>query len=259
MTKLSKYQPGQFSWIDLMSPDAAAAKSFYQALFGWDATDNPTDQGGVYTQFTCEGQMVAGLGQMGEEMKSARVPATWNSYVSVQDVEACAARAAELGGSVVMPPMQVMDAGKMAIISDPTGAALSLWQAGQHVGAGLVNEPTSLCWNELATNDTERAAAFYRELFSWSLSDADGSGYLMIENQGQMNGGIRALGDEQANLPPHWMAYVAVEDCDACCARSTDLGAGVIVPPMDIPPGRFAVIADPQGAVLTVMKLNQPD
>ncbi len=259
MTTFSKYEPGTFSWIDLMTPDAGAAKSFYQALCGWDFVDNPTDQGGVYTQFTLRDQPVAGMGEMSDEMKASGLPATWNSYVTVQDVDATAARAAELGATITLPPMQVMDAGRMSIFADPTGAYLSLWEPGVHLGAGIVNEPVSLTWNELSTNDTAAASTFYRELFGWSIEVANEDGYLLIQNAGRANGGILELGADRSEVPPHWAAYLAVEDCDASIAKATDLGAQVHMPPLDIPQGRFGVIGDPQGAVITLMRVDNPD
>ncbi len=259
MTTFSKYAPGTFSWVDLMSPDAAASKRFYQALCGWDVLDNPTDQGGVYTQFLVRGQPVAGLGEMGPEMKASGAPAVWNSYVSVQDVEATTERARQLGATVVMPPMQVMDAGRMAILSDPTGAHFSLWEPGEHIGAAIVNEPVSLSWNELATSDPERASGFYRDLFGWSIEVATDDGYRVIENEGRANGGIMGLGQEREGTPPHWGVYLAVEDCDASLARATELGGQLLMPPMDIPQGRFGVVADPQGGVITLMRVVAPD
>ena len=258
MATFTKYAPGSFSWIDLMSPDAAASKAFYQALCGWDVHDNPTDQGGVYTQFMQDGQPVAGLGEMNEEMKASGMPAVWNSYVSVQDVADTTERAQSLGAQVVMPPMQVMDAGHMSIFADPTGAHLSLWQAGDHFGAGIANVPVSLGWNELATNDTEQAASFYRELFGWSISEM-GDGYLLIENAGRPNGGIMPLGPDRAGQPPSWGATLAVEDPDAKLEEATGLGGNVLMPPIDIEQGRFGVLADPAGAVITLMRIDDPD
>ncbi len=151
MTEFAKFAPGQFSWVDLMTPNAEEAKRFYGELFGWDVIENPTDQGGVYTQFTLRDRHVAGMGEQSEEMKQAAVPAFWNSYVTVDNVDASAERAATLGGQLTMPVMQVMDAGRMAIIADPTGAQLSIWEPLEHIGAGIGNESDSFCWNELAT------------------------------------------------------------------------------------------------------------
>ena len=149
MARPEKYSHGQFSWVDLMTSDAGAAKEFYGALFGWSHVDLPTDQGGVYTQFKSQDLPVAGLGEMGDEMKAGGAPAFWNSYVTVDDADAIAATAEELGGNITMPVMQVMTAGRMAFLSDAEGAHFAIWQPAEHAGAGLVNEPVSFCWNEL--------------------------------------------------------------------------------------------------------------
>jgi hypothetical protein len=187
------------------------------------------------------------------------MPAIWNSYVTVQDVDASTARAAELGASVQMPPMQVMEAGRMSIFADPSGARLSLWQPGEHVGTGIANEPVSLAWNELGTKDANAASDFYRQLFGWTIEIANDDGYRMIENAGRANGGMREMGPEEAGIPPFWAVCLAVEDCDARVAKASELGGQVYMPPMDIPQGRFAVIGDPQGAAITLMKVENPD
>lgn len=260
MTTISKYAPGQFSWVDLMSPDAAASSRFYTQLFGWTAVDNEDPQGGVYTQFYQGDAVIAGLGEMSPEMKASGMPAIWNSYVTVQDLDASLERATGLGGRVEMPAMQIMDVGRMAILADPTAARFSLWQAGTHIGAGLVNEPVSLTWNELATGDVDAAAAFYADLFGWTISDPSGDGsYWLIENDGRMNGGIRPFAEDEQGVPPNWMTILAVADCDAAGARGAELGGQVIVPGQDIPQGRFSVIADPHGGVFTVMRVDDPD
>ena len=260
MVTISKYEPGQFSWVDLMSLEAAAAKQFYGDLFGWTPVDMQDDTGGTYTQFHLRDKPVAGLGEMSAEMKETGMPAVWNSYVTVEDADACAARATEIGGAVQMPVMQITDAGRMAILADPTGARLSIWEPGSHLGAGFVNEPGSFAWNELATTDLEAARAFYQKLFGWTYEGGDGENpYLEIQNRGRSNGGIRPIGADDGPAPPHWGVYFAVEDCDASRDRAASLGAQVIVPGVDIAQGRFAVLADPQGAVFTVMRVDQPD
>ncbi len=264
MSTVSKYTPGQFCWVDLMPRDAEAARAFYTELFGWGVIDSPTDQGGVYTQFTCGEHLVAGMGEMSEEMKASGMPAVWSSYVSVEDVEASTRRAAELGAEVAMPPMQIMSVGRMSIIQDPVGARLSLWQAQDHIGAGLVNEPVSFAWNELTTRDPHKAMQFYKELFGWEYSASpsetgQSEPYREIRNAGRGNGGILELDGNMGDMPDVWTCYFSVEDCDASVARLQELGGQVYMPPTDIAPGRFAVVADPQGAVFNLMKLNEPE
>lgn len=261
MARLKEYQHGQFSWVDLMTPDAGAAKVFYGALFGWSHTDFPTGQGGVYTQFESQGLPVAGLGEMSANMKSAGGPAFWNSYVTVDDADVTAATAEQLGGRITMPVMQVMTAGRMAFLSDAEGAHFAIWQPGDHVGAGFVNEPGSFCWNELLTRDVENAKLFYNSLFGWEISAVENAPveYHVISNAGRMNGGMIAWMEDMGDVPPNWGVYFSVDDCDASVERVEELGGRLILPPKDIEPGRFAVVADPAGAVFSVMYVRAPD
>lgn len=261
MARFEKFNHGQFSWVDLMATDAAAAKSFYGALFDWDHVDFPTDQGGNYTQFKSQGLPVAGLGEMSEEMKAGGVPPHWNSYVTVDDADSIAATAVELGGSITMPVTQVMTAGRMAFLADVEGAHFAIWQPGEHAGAGLVNEPVSFCWNELLTKDIDTAKAFYTALFGWEINAAEDAPveYYGISNADRINGGIIPWMKEMGEVPPNWGVYFSVSDCDASVARVEELGGRTIVPPRDIHPGRFAVVADSAGAVFSVMYLHAPD
>jgi len=259
MSKTTTYQPGQFSWVDLLTPNAGAAAKFYGELFGWTVFENPTDDhGAVYTMFQQDGVDVCGMGEMSEEMKNSGMPAVWNSYVSVTNADEVAARMTKLGGRVEMPVMQVMEAGRMAIFADPVGARISIWEAGEHIGAGVVNEPGAFGWNELGTREPAKARAFYGELFGWEF-DGDDDGYLEIKLDGRSNGGIRPMGPDEPEMPPFWMTYFSVEDCDAAVERVEALGGNAVMEPVDIEPGRFCVVADPQGAIVTVMKINEPE
>ena len=261
MARLKAYQHGQFSWVDLMTPDAAAAKEFYAALLGWSHVNFPTDQGGVYTQFTYHNLPVAGLGEMSAGMKASGGPAFWNSYVTVDDADTVAATVEPLGGQITMPVMQVMSAGRMAFLTDAEGAYFAIWQPGDHAGAALVNEPGSLCWNELLTKDVETAKVFYNALFGWEIRAVDSLPleYYVISNAGRMNGGMLAWVEDMGDVPPNWGVYFSVADCDASVERVEELGGRLILPPRDIEPGRFAVVADPAGAVFSLMYLHAPD
>jgi hypothetical protein len=258
MSKIESYTHGQFSWIDLLTPNAQASSKFYGELFGWTTLENPTDQGSVYTMFQQDGLDVCGMGEMSEELKKSGMPAIWNSYVFVDDADAVTARAVDLGGRVEMPVMQVMDAGRMAILVDPIGARVSIWEAGEHAGAGLVNEPNTLGWNELSTREPEKAVDFYGQLFGWTFRNL-GDGYNEIKVGERVNGGIRRAGPDEPYAPPFWLAYISVADCDATVARVTALGGQALMEPVDIEPGRFCLVNDPQGALLTVMEIDNPD
>jgi predicted enzyme related to lactoylglutathione lyase len=251
----TSYAPGAFSWVDLGTTDAEGAKAFYRALFGWEAEDVPAGEGGTYTMLRLRGREVAGLYAMGDEQRDGGVGANWLSYVTVEDVAAATDLARDLGAEVIAPPFDVMSAGRMSILQDPQGAGIALWEARDHPGARLVNEPGALVLNQLNTSDPEEAARFYSGLFGWALLPvaSDPQPYWGIQNRGALNGGMMALppGDPS---PPHWLVYFATGDLDATVARIGELGGAVLVPPMPIPSGRIAVARDPQGAVFALFE-----
>ncbi len=259
MSTVAEYAPGTPSWVDLSSPDLDASAAFYGSLFGWDCTEagDPAETGG-YRMFEKGGRVVAGLGPLQENSG----PPSWTTYVSVADVDATATAITDAGGTVLVPPMDVMEAGRMLVALDPTGAAFSVWQPNQHIGASLVNEPGSLSWNELNTRDPEAAESFYRAVFGWTGNHndmGDGSTYTEWQLDGRSVGGmIDMRGRVPDQIPAHWLTYFAVDDTDATVATVTERGGSVMVPAMDIEPGRFAVVADPNGAFFAVMKMNTP-
>lgn len=251
--------PGTFCWIELATTDGPAAKKFYTDLFGWESTDNPMGPDMVYTIYRISGRDVAASYQKGEEMKQA--PTHWACYVAVTSADETAAKAKSLGGTVVMEPFDVMEHGRMAIIADPTGAHFCVWQGKQHQGVGVKNENNALCWNELLTNDTERAKDFYTKLFGWKTkSDTGAMPYTEWINGDAHIGGMMQIQPHMGPVPPHWGLYFAVDDCDEKVERAKSLGATALVPPMDIENvGRFAVLSDPQGAVFNIIKLDLRD
>lgn len=249
--------PGMFSWIDLMTTDAGGAKEFYSGVFGWSHQDMPTDQERPYTIFSKDDVPVAGLGELPDDMKSAGVPPAWNSYIQVSDLDETVARVEPLGGAVEMPPMDVMDLGRMAVIRDASGAHVSLWQSIGEAGAGVFNEHGALTWNELVTRDPGAARGFYGKLMGWEWDEMEmpQGMYLIIMNRGRPNGGILPMDDEwPAETPAHWMVYIGAEDVDAAAERVTGHGGAIHVEPTDIQVGRFAVVSDPAGAVFTLFK-----
>ncbi len=256
MTKA--YPHGTFSWVDLQTTDLAGAKAFYGELFGWELTDIPMQENsGVYTMVSQDGKSVTGIGELPGGMDG--IPPHWNSYITVDDLEAATERAGELGGTIIEQPFEVMEAGRMSVIQDPTGGIVALWQTINHRGADIFNKPVSLGWNELLTGDTEKAKAFYTGLLGWT-TETDESGYTMWANNGRPNGGMMALSPEMGPVPPHWMVYFAVEDVDAIAEKSAELGGVVHNGPFDIgEAGRIAIIADPQGAVFTAIQLKNAD
>jgi predicted enzyme related to lactoylglutathione lyase len=252
MGERSSFTPGTFCWTDLSSPDQASAKAFYCALFGWQADDLPIgDDGVVYSMMTLDGRTVCGISAQNENQRAAGMPPIWNSYVAVADVDAAADRAKQLGAELHAPPFDVMDAGRMAVVKDPQGAFVMLWQPNQNRGAELVNAPGAFCWNELYTPDMDASARFYGELFGWSVAPFENSPmpYLVVSNAGRANGGIAPI---QEGMPPAWLAYFAVEEIEAGLARVGELGGGTIVGPIDINIAKLGIVRDPQGGVFAL-------
>lgn len=253
---VESYAPGTPNWVDLGSPDMEGAKAFYGALFGWEAEVSPEPEAGGYTQFILRGRRAAGLGpQMNADM-----PPWWTTYISVTSADETMAAVEAAGGTVIMTPMDVMTYGRMAIFQDPTGAFCSIWQPGEHIGCGVVNEHGALCWNELTVRDAETAIAFYTKVFGWTAETqpvGEGMEYTEFQVAGRAIGGLMRMNDMwPPEVPSHWMVYFAVDDCDAAAAKVSELGGTVSVPPTDIEPGRFAVVGDPQGAMFSIITLK---
>ena len=257
MAERKSYASGTPSWVDLQTTDPVAAKQFYGDLFGWTYDDNPVDDTGdvVYSMAKIRGLHVGAISPLGEQA-AAGVPPHWNSYVSVDDIEAAVAKVAAAGGTVMAPPFDVLDAGRMAVIQDPTGAVFELWQAKNHIGAALVNEPGAFSWTELITPDIPKAAAFYNALFGWtSETHGEEMPYTEFKLAGESIAG--AMNPPMPGIPPLWGVYFSVADTDATVAQAKALGGAVMNGPMDIEPGRFAVLADPQGAMFNVITMRE--
>ena len=244
MGERTSYPPGTFSWVELVTSDADAAKAFYTEVFGWEYRDNPIGDGMVYSTALVDGLAAGAL------FASTEQPPHWNCYVTVESVDETARRAGELGANVMAEPFDVMDVGRMAVIADPTGAALALWEPRSHIGASVVNQPGALTWNDLVTPDPDAAARFYGSLFGWTAMEIpDSGGYKVIRNGERSNGGIPP---RQEGAPTAWMPYFGHADVDAAAARIGELGGRILAGPMDIGMGRIAGAADPQGAVFAL-------
>lgn len=256
---VDKYPHGTFSWADGNSTDQAKARQFYAAVMGWTYEDMPLGEDMFYTMFKQAGQNVAGLGQLMPDMMAQGIPSHWMSYVAVDNTDAVAAKVTELGGMVLMPPMDVFEQGRMALFQDPTGAQFGVWQAGVHHGSGLVNVPGSVTWNELGTRDAPKAVQFYSDLFGWQIRKDDNMDYYYINNNDRPNGGIMAMTADWGDTPPNWMVYFSVADIDATLEAVKANGGKVVTGPMDAGGvGRFAVVADPTGGVCSLIQTEQP-
>ncbi len=264
MAFVQKHDHGHFCWLDLGTTDRPGAAGFYTELFGWSTFDAPMGQD-VYTIFRLKDHDAGAAYQMPKEMLDQGVPPHWLLYVSVDDVDAAAARVGQNGGKVVMGPFDVQmpggpPLGRAAVIQDPQGATFALWQAREHIGIGIMDEPGSLCWPELSTTTADGARDFYSAVFGWNhKTEAMGGPAAYTEwRVGERSiGGMMQIQPEWGAVPPHWMAYFQVADCDATVAQAQTLGGKTVHGPMDIPNvGRFAVLQDPQGAHFSVIRLN---
>jgi uncharacterized protein len=260
MGKRTSYEPGTFSYVELATTDVADAKRFYGGLFSWEFEDVPVPDNEPYTLARIEGDSVAGLATMQEQQRSAGVPPFWFSYITVASADETAGRVKELGGTVHAEPFDVMDQGRMAVIADPTGSMFGIWEPRSGIGAERVNDPGSMTWNDLATNDTDAASPFYSELFGWKFEEidtGDGPAYWSITHAGGAggrNGGMRELTPDEQGIPPNWTAYFAVESVDEALTKAQELGGGVMFGPLEVPTGKFAALHDPQRAVFAVVE-----
>lgn len=259
MPTTTQHAPGTFCWPELATTDQAGAKAFYTRLFGWEFVDSEMGPGEFYTMLKLKGRDLGALYSMRKEERAHGIPPHWNSYVAVANADQSAAKAKSLGGTLMAEPFDVMDAGRMAIIQDPTGAMFCIWQPKTHAGAGVLGEPGALCWTELMTHDAGKARGFYTGLFGWKAEDkpVGPMTYTIFTNGGVQAGGMMQMTKEMGAVPSNWMVYFDVSDCDATVAKATSMGGKVTVPPTDIPDvGRFSLMQDPQGAYFSVIKLN---
>ena len=257
MGKRTRYEPGTFCWVDLSTSDADGAKAFYGELFGWEFEDSEIPGGGVYTMCHVQGDAVAAIVQQDER------PGHWNNYVTVMSADESAAKAKQLGANVFEEPFDVMEAGRMAVFADPSGAVLCVWQPREHIGAQRVNDPGCLTWNELQSRDPETAGTFYGGLFGWEMEPIEESGklaYVTIENADSMNGGIIPMTEQHGDTPPHWLPYFTVLSCDEAVVRVRELGSEALVGPLDIGTGSLiSVVQDPQGAAFALFEGETDD
>jgi predicted enzyme related to lactoylglutathione lyase len=246
-----EYPEGTPSWADLSSPDLDASALFYGALFGWEAiaSEGPVEETGGYRMFTLNGTEVAGLGPT-----QPGAPGAWTTYVAVDDATAAKQRVEAAGGTTVMEPLTVMDAGTMAIFTDEAGGAFfAVWQANRHRGAQLVNAPGALTMNELATRDFDGAGRFYGEVFRWELEPLEVDGqvqYGFFKLGGRTVASALPMGEQfPAAMPPQWVPYFGIDGLEAGAAKAQELGGQALMEPTPVPEGRFVPIRDPHGAM----------
>ena len=250
MTIGTKYATGVFSWVHLGTSDPDAAKRFYGNLFGWEFEDMPAGPEMTYTFISRNKHSVAGM----YALKNA--PSHWLPFVNVADADDVAKKASQAGGKVPYAPMDVLDVGRMAVLQDPTGANIAIWQAKKHLGADMINETGAICWNELLSPDIKAAGRFYGATFGWTADLVDtsaDSSYTIFKAGTTQVGGMMARPPRLGDVPPNWLTYFGVADCDSTAKKVGELGGKILNGPMDIPNiGRFAVCQDGQGAVFAI-------
>jgi hypothetical protein len=280
MPERDGYIPGVPCWIDTSQPDPAAATAFYSGLFGWECEDvMPPDAPGRYFIGRIRGGDVAGIGAIPE---GAPPIAMWNTYVRVDSADETAAKVTAAGGTVLMEPFEISDAGRMGVFADPEGAVFCVWQPGRHKGAGIVNEHGSLNFNGLHTRDAARAKAFYGSVFGWqTLALGGGEMWTMpaygdhlaaerptIRDEMAAMGAagfedvvasLQAIPNDDADTPAHWSVTFAVDDADATAAKAAELGGTVTAAPFDAPYVRMTVLSDPQGASFIASQFVPPE
>lgn len=258
MSERTSYTPGTPCWVDLATPDIEAAEKFYGAVFGWEVPELPNSaEMGGYRRAKKNGKDVAGVYPL---MQEGQHPA-WATYVSVTDAAATGAAITENGGTTIVEPMDI-GMGHMAVFADPTGAVFGLWQPVTFAGAELVNEYGAFGWNELGTRDTAAAKEFYGKVFGWGTQEEamEGSGTYTVWTVGEASvGGMIDMDAFQLppEVPPNWLVYFSVEDADAAIETIESGGGDVRMGPIDMSVGRFAIVADPFGAVFAVMQPSE--
>jgi predicted enzyme related to lactoylglutathione lyase len=256
MSTITTHAPGTFCWPELATTDQNAAKKFYGAVFGWAFRDSEMGPGETYTIFTNKDREAAALYTLRQDQRKMNVPPHWANYVSVESVDASAKKAAALGGTVLMQPLDVMDHGRMAVLRDPQGGVFCLWEPKKTIGVGVLGEAGALCWTELTTTNTEKAKAFYTQLLPWKAEKFPGPmDYTVFKVAETGVGGMMAITPEMQGVPVCWTPYFEVGNANATTDKIKQLGGKVMVGPQPVPEvGTFAIVTDPQGAVFAIIQ-----
>jgi predicted enzyme related to lactoylglutathione lyase len=256
MPHVDSHTPGTINWIDFVSTDLDAATGFYTGLFGWETEDMPMPGGeGIYRFFRLDGRDAAAGGTLPAEMAAQGIPSHWNVWVATDSAEEVVRKAAAAGGQVLMAPATLGPSGTLGMVADPGGAAIGVWQADQHIGAGVVEEPGAMTWWEVNTRAFEDCRRFYGQVFGWDAEplDAPGVNYVTWKLGDRTVGGMLEMNEQWEGIAAHWMTYLAVPDTDDAAKRATELGGSVGAAPFDTAYGRIAVLADPAGGHFSVI------
>jgi len=245
------------AWVDLSSADAAASRTFYSKVFGWQVEVNPDPQYGGYALAKLDGKDVGGIGPT----MSPDAPTAWNIYIGTEKVDDLARNVTAAGGTVVAPPFDVRDQGRMAVFQDPSGAFISAWQ-GTRMGGFQTDVDNSYGWSELNARGIEQAIPFYAAIFGWTISRSDmGEGqppYTQFQLDGQSIAGAWEMNAMvPADVPSYWQVYFGAADVDVAYGKALEAGGREMLPPQDFPGGRFAIVGDPQGASFGLLKTTR--
>ncbi|GAC1328438.1 MAG: VOC family protein [Chloroflexota bacterium] len=251
---MPEFASGVPVWVDVSSPDLDKSRTFYNRLFDWNARVVPDPEASGYTMFFRDDKMVAAIGPtFGPDQHPA-----WSTYIKSSNADATAKAATDAGGTVLVPPMDVMDQGRLAVFIDPTGAHVSIWEPQMHRGAELVNEVGSFCWNELYTRDMPAAREFYRKVFGWGVEESEfaGGAYTMFQVDGRtIAGGMDMSTMLPESVPPHWLVYFSVSNTADTVSRAKELDGTIILEPQNTPMGPIAIIQDPVGASFAIIQV----
>ena len=258
MPERTSHPPGTISWTDLETSDQEGAKTFYGRLFGWEYEDMEAGEDAIYSMAKLNGRSAAAMsGQRAGDAEKG-IPPHWNLYVTVEDLDATVGKVAEAGGQVFAEPFDVMDVGRMAVIAEPGGAALCLWEPGTSIGAEVVNEPGAMSWADVATTDAPAAQAFFSAVLGWRFeSMSEAPPYWVIFNGERSQGGMTV---PPPGVPSNWFPYFVVENVEAAAQTAQETGGTPFLGPIDVPGGgRFTLIADPQGAPFGILEGEMDD
>ncbi|MFN2465229.1 MAG: VOC family protein [Candidatus Dormibacteria bacterium] len=248
------FAPGTPSWVDISSTDVPKSRQFYTQLFGWKDNELGPEAGG-YVMFELDGAVVAALGGTQGDGQ----PSAWMVYFATQDADETVRRVEAAGGKVIAPVFDVLEAGRMGVFADPTGAFFSVWQAGTTIGVGKLGQANTFGWCELNIRGVDGVADFYAQVFGWNAHTTEasegGPRYTEWQLDGKSFGGAIDMADTgmPEGVPPHWLVYFISSDISATAARVRELGGNVMMEPTDYPGGQFAVVTDNVGAAFGLM------
>lgn len=257
MEEIKKHIPGTFCWLELGTTDTDAAKKYYGKLFGWQAEDQPSINGAVYTMFLLNDKPVAAVYKLNDEQQQMQIPPHWMSYVSTDNAEQVLQKVQESGGRVIMEAFPVQEFGKLGVFQDIEGAIISVWEPREHIGSSYKNIPGALSWTENACRDLNKTRAFYEKVFGWSSEKKDMGDmeYTVFRIEEEAVAGQYEMPEEMQDIPSHWLPYFLVKNAEETIKAAEEMKSAILMPNTYAEGvGYFAVIQDPQGAVFGIIQ-----